>query len=164
MSLWTFNLRCSDFKDDSDSDSDSDLPPDPLVHLPPLPASSPPSDDSKLLRDLDLASRHETVEFKANPWSIAKKTAASRPRQSVPEPPKDPPKSRGPIFDALRNQAKRAQPSGDHTVRVTAKTHRQKSTINFNARGVSSVKPPPSLPISSPPAQALKECTNNNTR
>lgn len=36
------------------------------------------TDDAKLMKELDIASRAEAAQFKANPWSIARVNAASR--------------------------------------------------------------------------------------
>jgi hypothetical protein len=60
---WSFNFRSTnlDFYSDSDSDADS-------VDI----------DETRLINDLDLSSREETVLYKPNPFSIAKINAASR--------------------------------------------------------------------------------------
>ncbi|KAF8228999.1 hypothetical protein L208DRAFT_1379118 [Tricholoma matsutake] len=60
---WSFNFRSTNFNFYSDSDSDADS-----VNL----------DETRLLNDLDLSSREETVLYKPNPFSIAKINAASR--------------------------------------------------------------------------------------
>ncbi|KAI0340339.1 hypothetical protein BDW22DRAFT_1421709 [Trametopsis cervina] len=85
--LWSHNLRtlprCS-----SDSDSGSDLDPgssrsrrpaEPVVsNLPEL-----CSEDTRLLKQIDLSSRHDDAKFESNPWSIAKVNAAIRPARAL---------------------------------------------------------------------------------
>jgi hypothetical protein len=65
-SIWGFSLRHSFY--DSDDDSNTELSPENVV-----------AGDEKLLRDLDLAARPDEAKFRANPWSIAKVNAASKP-------------------------------------------------------------------------------------
>jgi hypothetical protein len=65
-SIWGFSLRHSFC--DSDDDSNPELSPENVV-----------AGDEKLLRDLDLAARPDEAKFRANPWSIAKVNAASKP-------------------------------------------------------------------------------------
>ncbi|KIM86876.1 hypothetical protein PILCRDRAFT_815310 [Piloderma croceum F 1598] len=60
---WSFNLRT--LHPDSE-DSDSELQPTAV------------SEETQLLKDLDLSSRQESVDYKPNPWNIAKINAASR--------------------------------------------------------------------------------------
>ncbi|KAG6837091.1 hypothetical protein H0H93_014983 [Arthromyces matolae] len=62
------DCRFTPFDGSSDSDSDSQ----------PENNGSMISNETKLLNDLDLSSREETVLYKANPFSIAKINAASR--------------------------------------------------------------------------------------
>ncbi|OJA09404.1 hypothetical protein AZE42_10837 [Rhizopogon vesiculosus] len=71
QSPWSFNHRTRaheafDLSESSDSESQAEI------------KSNIPSDDTKLFRQLDISSRHETVEYKPNPWSIARINAASR--------------------------------------------------------------------------------------
>jgi hypothetical protein len=63
---WSTNLRGFTCFDDSDDD---DIP-------------TGLSADTQLLKDLDLSSRLDEVDYKPNPWSIAKINAAFRPSQS----------------------------------------------------------------------------------
>lgn len=65
---WSYNLRTYDFHSDSDdcTSNAEDLP----LNI---------SDDALLLQELDFSTRQDTVEYKPNPWSIAKFNAASRP-------------------------------------------------------------------------------------
>lgn len=71
-SSWAYNLRHLTYGSDSDSEANS-------------PAASNPepaqviSDDTRLLQDLDLASRQDEAVYKPNPWTIAKVNAAVRP-------------------------------------------------------------------------------------
>jgi len=71
---WAFNLRTLQY-DASDSDSDFAEDNDDTTSKQPVVIS----EDAQLLKDLDLSSRQETVEYKPNPWKIAKINAASRP-------------------------------------------------------------------------------------
>ncbi|KAF9029116.1 hypothetical protein BDZ89DRAFT_1159973 [Hymenopellis radicata] len=64
---WAFNLRT--YKNGcDDSDSDSDANDGPAVG----------HEDTRLLNDLDISTREETVVYKPNPFSIAKINAAAR--------------------------------------------------------------------------------------
>ncbi|KAH7882846.1 hypothetical protein F5I97DRAFT_1816118 [Phlebopus sp. FC_14] len=64
--VWSFNhrlrARCVSDSDDSEVDPEVDAP----------------SDDARLLREIDLSTRPETVEYRSNPWSIAKINASIR--------------------------------------------------------------------------------------
>jgi hypothetical protein len=62
---WSFNLRTIHPDDSEDSDSERQ--------------STAVSEETQLLKDLDLSSRQESVDYKPNPWNIAKINAASRP-------------------------------------------------------------------------------------
>jgi hypothetical protein len=64
---WSFNLRTLHPDDSDDSDSE--------------PQPTAVSDETQLLKDLDLSSRQESVDYKPNPWNIAKINAASRPNR-----------------------------------------------------------------------------------
>ena len=113
-SEWSFNFRTTNASFYSDSESDTDC-----VDL----------DNTRLINDLDLSSREETVLYKPNPFSIAKINAASRAQcttgTSLEEPPKDKPIlkakatdqpiSKGNIIDGFKRQAEKSQsqsPSG----------------------------------------------------
>lgn len=97
----------------SDSDSDSDIDAD-AVTKPDVTETN----DARLIREMDLSGRHETVEYRPNPWSIARINAASRPCPPKPvpsrttasarPPPKPQPK---PIVEAFKKQVKRDQSS-----------------------------------------------------
>ena len=112
QSLWSFNHRTrAHIAFDSSSDSESE--PDTNVH------TNIPSDDTRLIQELDISSRHETVEYKPNPWSIARINAASRgsnkePRgQATSEDTRQKSHSQAPqgrIVDAFRIQAERKPP------------------------------------------------------
>ncbi|KAI6006840.1 hypothetical protein EDD15DRAFT_2207285 [Pisolithus albus] len=103
---WSYNHRtggASRHADNSDSDSENA-------------DTDGPCDVSSLLRDIDLSSRQETVNYKPNPWSIAKINARSRDshRQSMKERSQLPSKSgamptMGPIGAAFKKQTDRAQ-------------------------------------------------------
>lgn len=109
---WAFNLRSRGVHYDSD-DSDSETEDKILITN----KTTNLSEDAQLLKDLDISSRQETVEYKANPWNIAKINAASRPK---PQPPtatikhaKQPFKKKpeGRIVDSFKRQAERPQPA-----------------------------------------------------
>lgn len=76
--MWSFNLRA---RNDGSSDDDDD----------------DDQGEARLIREMD---RHETVEYRPNPWRIARINAASRP------PARSPPK---PIVEAFKKQAQRQQ-------------------------------------------------------
>ncbi|KAG1888511.1 hypothetical protein F4604DRAFT_1644791 [Suillus subluteus] len=109
---WSFNHRTR-ARDafDSESDPESEVETNSKVNL--------PSDDTRLIQELDISSRHETVEYKPNPWSIARINAASRPPNK--EPPGQsisedirrklqPQAPQGRIVDAFKIQAERKPP------------------------------------------------------
>ncbi|KAI0080454.1 hypothetical protein K474DRAFT_257280 [Panus rudis PR-1116 ss-1] len=68
---WSYNLHSRSNCDEEDSDEET--PPSSQLRI---------SEDARLMRDLDLASRKDEAVYKPNPWTIAKANAASRP--SVP--------------------------------------------------------------------------------
>ncbi|OAX32854.1 hypothetical protein K503DRAFT_860110 [Rhizopogon vinicolor AM-OR11-026] len=113
QSPWSFNHRTRahealDSSESSDSESQAET------------KSNIPSDDTKLFRQLDISSRHETVEYKPNPWSIARINAASRapnikepcgPTLSEHSQRKSHPRApQGRIVDAFKVQAERKLP------------------------------------------------------
>jgi len=61
---WSFNLRTLHPDDSEDSDSETQPP--------------AVSEETQLLKDLDLSSRQESVDYKPSPWNIAEINAASR--------------------------------------------------------------------------------------
>jgi hypothetical protein len=107
---WSFNHRTrAHYTFDSESDPDSDeAETDSKVDL--------PSSDTRLIQELDISSRHETVEYKPNPWSIARINAVSRPpnkelpSQAISEDVRQKSQPRGRIVDAFKVQAERKPP------------------------------------------------------
>jgi hypothetical protein len=106
---WSFNHRTrAHYTFDSESDPDSEAETNSKVDL--------PSDDTRLIQELDISSRHETVEYKPNPWSIARINAISRPPnkelpgQAIAEDVRQKPQPRGRIVDAFKVQAERKPP------------------------------------------------------
>lgn len=103
---WSFDLRSHHY-DSSDTDDDS-------------PHNTYPktSEDARLAKELDLSSRHEEVEFKSNPWSIAKVNATLR-RKGSTQPTQRSPKLNarrktkpiGALASAFETQAKRKNPN-----------------------------------------------------
>lgn len=78
--VWSFDFRTHICYGNDSDDSDH---PDTSQSLPPI------SSEAKLLRELDLSTREETVTYKPNPFSIAKTNAAYRsnaPRKKAVQP------------------------------------------------------------------------------
>ncbi|KAL7284324.1 hypothetical protein ACG7TL_001610 [Trametes sanguinea] len=117
---WSLSMRGHCFGDgySSDEDSDQDSP---------LKATDgdsgdtgtirlcvPASEDSRLLGELDLASRTDTANYKPNPWSIARANAANR-LSKAPPPAQNKPACTRPaqaaetVLDMLRNQPKKTR-------------------------------------------------------
>lgn len=104
-SVWSFNLRHGGVASDSDASDGEDG----------LSRAGTLVGETELIKDLDLASREETVEYKPNPWTIAKINAASRQPAADDQHSNrtarkaDVPlwSSEGPIFDAFRKQAQK---------------------------------------------------------
>ncbi|KAG1845381.1 hypothetical protein C8R48DRAFT_779897 [Suillus tomentosus] len=106
---WSFNHRTrAHYAFDSGSDSESEAEINSQVNI--------PSDDTRLIQELDISLRHETVEYKPNPWSIARINAVSRlpnkepSKQAISEDirQKSQPRApRGRIVDAFKVQAER---------------------------------------------------------
>ncbi|KZP20175.1 hypothetical protein FIBSPDRAFT_954788 [Athelia psychrophila] len=74
-SEWAFTSRARAAYDSDSDSSDANINDD-------RPGPSE-QEDAQLLKDLDLSTRSETVEYKPNPWNIAKINAASRPRRDA---------------------------------------------------------------------------------
>ncbi|KIK90636.1 hypothetical protein PAXRUDRAFT_669987 [Paxillus rubicundulus Ve08.2h10] len=95
--VWSFNHRVGGgYSSDPESEAET----------------NGPSDDTRALQEMDLSSRQETVEYRPNPWSIAKINAVSR--ASLPRLTQDKPRARTPpkpptkrIMEALKKQAAR---------------------------------------------------------
>ncbi|KAG2359593.1 hypothetical protein BDR07DRAFT_1462439 [Suillus spraguei] len=118
---WSFNhrTRAHAFDSESDSESESEAEINSKVNI--------PSDDTRLIQELDISSRHETVKYKPNPWSIARINAASRPPNK--EPPGEaisediqrksqPQAPRGRIVDAFKVQAERRPPRASRPLKA----------------------------------------------
>lgn len=72
------------------------------------------SEDARLIQQMDLSSRQDEAVFKANPWSIAKVNAATRPRQQPKASPAAHPTAskvptKGLIVNAFKKQQERSQ-------------------------------------------------------
>ncbi|KAJ8472389.1 hypothetical protein ONZ51_g8543 [Trametes cubensis] len=111
---WSLSLRGHCIGDDGSSDeSDNDDAPSQ-----PMPAS----EESRLLGELDLASRADAATYKPNPWSIARANAATRttlPSTAVPVKPHRPKNANAnaSVLEMLRKQARKpptseCQPAG----------------------------------------------------
>nr|VWP01880.1 Oligopeptide transporter OPT-like protein [Ganoderma boninense] len=77
---WSLSLRSNNYHyDNSSSDDDSD---DDLRGPPPSDTTggkkAHPSEEARLMGELDLASRTDAASYKPNPWTIAKANAAVR--------------------------------------------------------------------------------------
>ncbi|KAJ7070848.1 hypothetical protein C8F01DRAFT_399980 [Mycena amicta] len=69
---WCFSLRTTDYESDSDSDQDD------------AEQLDADTSDTRLLQEIDISLREETVVYKPNPFSIAKINAAARTTRSAP--------------------------------------------------------------------------------
>ncbi|KAF9787809.1 hypothetical protein BJ322DRAFT_1105853 [Thelephora terrestris] len=105
---WSFSLRSgTGFFNGADSDDENE------ENLGNAGISFHLSSSSQMLQQIDLAAREDSAQYKANPWSIARVNAASRPRQptasvnSVSEKAvaKKPPQ--GAIVDAFKRQVQK---------------------------------------------------------
>ncbi|KAG2139231.1 hypothetical protein DEU56DRAFT_755552 [Suillus clintonianus] len=111
QNLWSFNHRTRVHYTFDSSDSESEAETRCNTNL--------PSDDTRLIQELDISSRNETVEYKPNPWSIARINAASRPPNKAPpsqaisentRQKSQPRAPQGRIVDAFKVQAERKPP------------------------------------------------------
>ena len=107
---WAFNLRATaNLEDSSESDSDDCAA---------LLKNNLISPEAQLLKDLDLSSRHETVEYKPNPWNIAKMNAVSRTTRPSPDhgtiinPVRAKNPFRGRIVDLFKTQSEKPHQTG----------------------------------------------------
>ncbi|KAH0834973.1 hypothetical protein J3R83DRAFT_10685 [Lanmaoa asiatica] len=133
--VWSSNYRVRPaylFDSDSDSGCVSDLDADAI--------SKADASDAGLMREMDLSGRHEAVEYRPNPWSIARINAASRssfPKPALartPGPARSPSKpQRKPIVEAFKRQAKQG-PRGSQPVIV-----RKVNNLGDNSIGAPSV-------------------------
>lgn len=80
---WSFTLRNHGCAAGYDSDSDSDTE---TAYSTAVESANRLSDEAKLLQEMDLSSRKETVVYKPNPFSLAKIAAASRAKRLEPIP------------------------------------------------------------------------------
>ncbi|KAF8656963.1 hypothetical protein AX16_002318 [Volvariella volvacea WC 439] len=74
---WVFNIRRDGYFPDSD-DSDTEDATNPKSTT-----NEPSSEDARLMKEIDLGSREETVSYKPNPFSLAKINAATRAKPSI---------------------------------------------------------------------------------
>ncbi|KAG1772911.1 hypothetical protein EV702DRAFT_614323 [Suillus placidus] len=146
---WSFNhrTRAHDASDDSESEAETNS----KVNI--------PSDDTRLVQEFDISSRHETVEYKPNPWSIARINAASRPLNNLKEPPgqaisedirqKSQPRApQGRIVDAFKVQAERKPPRASRPLKALKVNPRSNTPqvsrehqIYSQIQGISSAEP-----------------------
>ena len=119
MTDWSFNLRSTTrFFDSDDSDDDVDNVGDAGT------SSLLSSSNSQILREIDLAAREDSAQYKPNPWSIARVNAASRPRQSsdtvkpVSENPAANKLPQGAIVDAFKRQAQKPKTATDSSAQA----------------------------------------------
>ncbi|GLB38929.1 hypothetical protein LshimejAT787_0600910 [Lyophyllum shimeji] len=185
-SEWSFSCRTTPYSAYSDSD-DSDASVSDSGH-------DKKSDETELLKDLDLSSREETVVYKPNPFSIAKINAASRGHVALrtktrgsessrrspaivplrPDKPKAKTKSAGSngnIIDGFRKQVQRiaAQPPG-RTSNTGLKRSPSRSSIQVGSMAMPlSTAPdhkPKSTPFRSliPDTTALEACVTPQNR
>ena len=105
---WSFSLRSTTrFRDALDSDDDDE------GNFGDAGAPSHFSSSSAHLRQIDLAQREDSAQYRPNPWSIARVNAATRSRQpnaavnSVPTKPVTMEPPQGAIVDAFKRQAQK---------------------------------------------------------
>lgn len=135
---WAFNLRSCAENGDEDFDSDSDAEAGQNTNI--------ISEETRLLNELDLSSREETVIYNPNPFSIAKINAASRSSRGASvtagfRPKKtrtSPKKLSGSIVDSFKKQAERAKKN--HITKLS-------DTLISEPKSVSA---PPNRPASAP--------------
>ncbi|KAG2342413.1 hypothetical protein BDR05DRAFT_361789 [Suillus weaverae] len=147
---WSFNHRTrAHDASDSEPDSESEAATNFKVNL--------PSDDTRLVQEFDISSRHETVEYKPNPWSIARINAASRPPnkkppgQAISEDVRQKSQSRAPqgrIVDAFKVQAERKPPRSSGPLKALKVNPRSNTTqvsrehqVYPQIQGISSAEP-----------------------
>ena len=147
---WSASYRGrAGYVSDSDSDSDSDNA-----------VAEPDTNDA--FREMDLSGRHETVDYRPNPWSIARINAASRPSLPKPSlartstPARSPPKPQlKPIVEAFKKQAKRGPlPDVIHDSISVPGAKRGASSASNSRQGQSSalqVVPRRTQPLDLPP-------------
>ncbi|KAJ7246328.1 hypothetical protein B0H12DRAFT_1325162 [Mycena haematopus] len=136
--IWSFNLRSTKTNHDSDSDSDfnDDLP------------SNSISEETRLLQDLDISHREETVVYKPNPFSIAKINAAARRTHVPPAPAVDhtaKPASKKPTGRIVDSFKKTQQKKSSNSVTKS-------NALDPNSDAIAS--PTVKFPIASPPHNA----------
>lgn len=141
---WAFNLRTRQLHDSDDSD-DCDEPDE---------QSNCVSDDTRLMNDFDLSTRIETVNYKPNPWTIAKVNAASRPSEQEKPIPSFSSKSvsskqqpTGSIVDCFKKQANRFKAASGGVAlkpgKATQKNVEAPIKTHSDTRGSSKSKPGP---------------------
>ncbi len=85
---WSFSLRSNNYHYDTSGSDDADDDDDDQCPIPSTTTArkkTQPSEEARLLGELDLASRTDAANYKPNPWTIAKANAAVRaPRLSAP--------------------------------------------------------------------------------
>ena len=132
---WSRNLRTNNFSD-SDSDSDDSSPTGRDSGLGSSSDRPPPiSEDARLIKELDLSSRHDEAVFKPNPWSIAKVNAAARPQVGAAKGPQHAQspaskRSTGNLEDAFKTQSLRPRdPSATSALKPMSAVERVSSRI-----------------------------------
>ncbi|KAJ7361542.1 hypothetical protein DFH08DRAFT_1074514 [Mycena albidolilacea] len=109
---WSFNLRSTKTNHDSDSESDSNDDSNYTTTI---------SEETRLLQDLDISHREETVVYKPNPFSLAKINAAARRSHAPPAPAPTrstkpaPKKPTGRIVDSFKKAAEQKKSSNPAT-------------------------------------------------
>lgn len=170
--IWSFSLRSTKTNHDSDSDSDSNND-DPTNSV---------SEETRLLQEMDISHREETVIYKPNPFSIAKINAAAR-RPVAPGPDRRPAKPAskkkptGRIVDSFKKAEKKSlnpkaqeksktanaisPPSSKASIVLFPQTTPALDTISqMNDPGIPSIPPQPShvvIPKISSPSDADSE-------
>ncbi|KAI1798378.1 hypothetical protein LXA43DRAFT_26434 [Ganoderma leucocontextum] len=133
---WSFSLRSNNYHHDtssSDDGSDSD------DQCPQVPSSTTgertqPSEEARLLGELDLASRTDAASYKPNPWTIAKANAAVRA-----------PMPSAPTKEARQKRRNRAQPTILDLLRAQSKASVITHTPQAQSAGTGPAVPVPTV-------------------
>lgn len=137
---WAFNLRTSrNLHADDSSDSDSDS------------CEHQTSEDTRLLNEIDISSREETVAYKPNPFSIAKINAAVRKPNPVPKPaptklksPPRKPSSTATIPNAFKKQTQRPAATATKPLTLPARNLKQATPNALSSQSTRNAPMPPS--------------------
>ena len=160
---WFFNLRTTGSISDASSDSDT-------ADTDRVGGGNPPS-VARLLREFDLSTRDEAVEYRPNPWSIAKINATLRTgpqhinrsteiASSTKAASSKAIAKQGPIEAAFKKQADRVRTTQCSVVEQPAQEEKARPTLQKERR-MAVPNPPHSL---QPPAAVFPRCDDVQNR